>query len=94
VPVKLKSTRAPRADFQASGLAIRWSITELCYFGGGGGRSELNISTAASHLSSGCLRTIVTNLPESLTGQIHSLAVADCSPEVDISEDNQQGVAK
>ena len=39
------------------------------YFGGGGaGRSELNISTAQSHLPSGCLRTTVTNLPASLTG--------------------------
>jgi hypothetical protein len=40
------------------------------YFGGGcgSGRSELNISTAANHLPSGCLHTIVTNLPESLTG--------------------------
>jgi hypothetical protein len=28
------------------------------------------------------------------TGEIHSLAVADCSPEVDISEDDQQVVAK
>jgi hypothetical protein len=28
------------------------------------------------------------------SGEIHSLAVADCSPEVDISEDDQQVVAK
>jgi hypothetical protein len=28
------------------------------------------------------------------SGGIHSLAVADCSPEVDISEDDQQVVAK
>ena len=28
------------------------------------------------------------------SGKIHSLAVADCSPEVDISEDDQQVVAK
>jgi hypothetical protein len=28
------------------------------------------------------------------SGQIHSLAVADCSPEVDIGEDDQQVVAK
>jgi len=27
------------------------------------------------------------------SGEIHSLAVADCSPEVDISEDDQQVVA-
>jgi hypothetical protein len=27
-------------------------------------------------------------------GEIHSLAVAHCSPEVDISEDDQQVVAK
>jgi hypothetical protein len=39
------------------------------YFGGGGGgRSELNISTAQSQLPSRCLRTTVTNFPESLTG--------------------------
>jgi hypothetical protein len=28
------------------------------------------------------------------SGEIHSLAVADCSPEVDIGEDDQQVVAK
>jgi hypothetical protein len=28
------------------------------------------------------------------SGEIHSLAAADCSPEVDISEDDQQVVAK
>ena len=28
------------------------------------------------------------------SGQIHSLAIADCSPQVDISEDDQQVVAK
>ena len=28
------------------------------------------------------------------SGEIHSLVVADCSPEVDISEDDQQVVAK
>ena len=28
------------------------------------------------------------------SGEIQSLAVADCSPEVDISEDDQQVVAK
>ena len=28
------------------------------------------------------------------SGEIHSLAVADCSPEVDINEDDQQVVAK
>jgi hypothetical protein len=28
------------------------------------------------------------------SGEIHSQAVADCSPEVDISEDDQQVVAK
>ena len=28
------------------------------------------------------------------SGEVHSLAVADCSPEVDISEDDQQVVAK
>ena len=28
------------------------------------------------------------------SGEIHSLAVADCSPEVDISGDDQQVVAK
>jgi hypothetical protein len=27
------------------------------------------------------------------SGEIHSLAVPDCSPEVDISEDDQQAVA-
>ncbi len=28
------------------------------------------------------------------SGEIHSLAVADCAPEVDISEDDQQEIAK
>jgi hypothetical protein len=28
------------------------------------------------------------------SGEIHSLAVADCSPEVDICEEDQQEVAK
>ena len=28
------------------------------------------------------------------SGEIHTLVVADCSPEVDISEDDQQVVAK
>jgi hypothetical protein len=58
-----------RVTFSSSRNVV--SLVKMrAYFGGGGcggGRSELNISTAASHLPSGCLRTIVTNLPESLT---------------------------
>ena len=38
-----KLTRPHAPTFQANGFAIRWSITDLCYFGRGGGRSELKV---------------------------------------------------
>jgi hypothetical protein len=57
------------AHQMAARRTLDQSRVYLCvYFGGGSGRSELNISTAPSHLPSRCLRTTVTNLPESLTG--------------------------
>jgi hypothetical protein len=51
-------------------IACKVSQRQPCpYLGGGAaGRSELNMSTAASHRPSLCLCRIVTNLPESLTG--------------------------
>jgi len=41
------------------------------------------------------LNRFLTGCPNRIgSGEIHSLAVADCSPAVDISEDDQQVVAK
>jgi hypothetical protein len=41
------------------------------------------------------LNRFLAGCPDRISsGEIHSLAVGDCSPEVDISEDDQQVVAK
>jgi hypothetical protein len=41
------------------------------------------------------LNRFLAGCPNSIgSGEIHCMAVANCSPEVDISEDDQQVVAK